>query len=53
MIQKLVIIYATDKAAYMKTGKAYQVDSNIADKLVKQGAATLDKPKEKKAKEEK
>jgi hypothetical protein len=51
MSQKLVIIYATDKAAYMKAGRAYQVDSNVADKLVKQGKASFDKPKDKKAKE--
>lgn len=40
---KDVVIYATDKAKQMVAGKAYTVNSIVADKLVKQGKATKEK----------
>ena len=36
-----VIIIGTDKSQFLKTGKEYQVTSELAQTLIKKGAATL------------
>lgn len=42
---KNVVVYATEKAKQMKAGKAYEVNSIVAEKLIKQGKATKENPK--------
>lgn len=36
-----VIVIGTDKSPFLKTGKEYQVTSELAQTLIKKGAATL------------
>ena len=39
----IVEVLGTEKSKRMKTGKSYKVSKTLADKLVKQGHATLKK----------
>lgn len=42
---KDVTIYATSKAKHMTAGQAYQVNSIVAETLIKKGKATKQEPK--------
>lgn len=42
---KNVVVYATDKAKQMQSGKAYEVNSIVAEKLIKAGKATKEAAK--------
>lgn len=43
----MVTVYGTGASKSMQTGKAYQVHSSVVDKLIANGHATKEAPKEK------
>lgn len=46
----MVTVYGTGASKYMQTGKPYQVHSAVVQKLIDNGHATKEAPKEKPAK---